>query len=756
MIYGPKCHEHGIQGFGNSLAKVIFVGIAPGTEEIKAKRPLVGPSGQLLDAILTGIKVNRDSVYCTNLVCWYENSPTSKEIEGCFPRLLQEIGIIKPKLIVALGKIVEGILCLPNQGRGEILWHPDLECYVMSTIHPAAILRGNTFLIHNLIRDITKIKLANTLKPNGKESEVTFMMANSHSHAQTILDSYKEFNRPLAIDIETDNPSYENVDYIEDRLLSLSISDGICTYVIPAELAQGLVWPSGVQYTFHNGMFDAQGIYRYLGALLPIVEDTMLMSYTLDERSGFHGLKPLSKEYLASGAYEPSTKAKRKNNFSEIPKAELYEYNAKDAAYTARLASIFIPMQQEDNVTDVYRNLLIPAANAFVPVLHRGVYVDKKRLRDLFMEWAPKLVAQEESLKEVATKYGRPNINFNSPQQVSDLLYNCMKLPGGPSTDAKTLEPLRKTNKFVDSMLEYRRLEHLITNYLIGMQDRIKRDGRLHPNVLLHGTVTGRLSYRDPALQTIPKADKLGDDYGRIRQIFSATSDEYILVEADYRQAEMWYAYYHSKDSALLDALQTDVHRSTAAFVNKVAPNEVTPLQRAKAKITNFGIIYGATPGTLASQYKDFTIEEAAVYHRAFFEKYYTYGMWFNRTKEQALHDGELTSLTGRKRRFRIASGPEANHILNQAVNFPIQAAASDTTLKSFIELQSLLAEYDSYILILVHDSILFEVNKKYLDKVVPLIERVMTKTHIPGCGPIPVEIKTGPNWYDMTEWKNG
>ena len=750
MLYGPICHSHGITGFGNANAEVMFIGIAPGPTEIVAKKPLVGPSGQILNAILKGINYPREQVYCTNLVCWYENSPTEKEIAGCFPRLLTEIGLIKPKLIVALGRIVESVICNFGQERGEVRWHPDLETYVMGTVHPAAIVRGNTFLIHDLIRDITKIKYLTKLKPDGKESEVKFTVLVSKEQAQSVLDCLPT-NKPIAMDIETDNPSYEAADYIEDKLLSIALSDGEFTYVIPADFAQGLRWPA-LHYTFHNGMFDAQGIYRYLGTRLPIYEDTMLMSYTLDERSGHHGLKVLAKEYCASGNYEPTTKVKRKNNFSQIPKDELYEYNAKDAAYTARLSTIFPIMQREDNVEDVYRDLLIPAANAFVPVLHRGVYVDKRRIKELFLEWAPQLVEQEKQLLEVAAGYGAPNINLNSPAQLSKLLFDKMGIPGGPSTEAKLLEPLRNGYPFIDNMLKYRRLEHLITNYLIGMQERIKRDGRLHPSVLLHGTVTGRLSYRDPALQTIPKADKLGEDFGRIRQIFSATNDDYVLVEADYRQAELWYAYYHSHDPVLLEALQIDVHRATAATVNKVAMQDVTPLMRAKAKITNFGIIYGATPPTLKAQYKDFTMDEATEYYNAFFAKYHIYADWFARTKEITTIKGELQSLTGRKRRFRIVTGPDFHRILNQAVNFPIQAAASDTTLKSFIELQPELEKLNSHVLLLVHDSILCEVHKSHLSEAIELIKATMTKTHIKGCGPVPVEIKVGPNWCDMEE----
>jgi DNA polymerase-1 len=290
----------------------------------------------------------------------------------------------------------------------------------------------------------------------------------------------------------------------------------------------------------------------------------MLMSYALDERQGVHKLKQLAKEYCAAPDYEAEI-AKVKKHMLDVPQDILYKYNAADACYTARLAQALWPMLVADNVTDVYRNLLIPAANAFKEIQYRGVHISKDTVYKLGAEWTERWVKDEEELVADAASYGFKNkagrINTNSPKQLSELLFGILHLPGGPSTRKEVLETLVDEHPYVSKLMAFRRLDHMLSSYIVGVEDDIKDDSRVHANVLLHGTETGRLSYRKPPLQTIPKVEAVGEDLGRVREIFTPTSSNYIIVEADYSKSEIWGAYCHSKDpQMLIDLLSGDYH----------------------------------------------------------------------------------------------------------------------------------------------------------------------------------------------------
>jgi len=490
---GIKCHPHGICGYGNKESRVMLIGIAPGNNEMLQKRPFVGQSGKLLDSVLRAIHWPRENTYATNLVCWKNDSPSPAEIKECFPRVLQEIAEIKPKLIVTLGKLASetfGNGRVLSEIRGVVRWDSNLSCYILATYHPSAVLHGGSFFIHDIVRDLAKIpRIMNELPEDGTNyGDVTYTVARTQQEAQDFLDSF-EPGEPVAVDIETSNKATDEIDVFVDELLCLAVSNGVRTSVFPAPCAQGLAWPK-LHYIFHNGMFDTQGLIKYLGVDLPICEDTMLMSYSLDERSGVHKLKTLSREYVGAGFYEEETKKYRAGKFDLLDKNKLYEYNAKDAAYTTRLYNVLKPMQEYDNVRNIYETLLIPVANTFKYIQLRGVRIDQERLKELALEWLPKYLESEDHLAGEANKYGFVGrINPRSPKQLSKFLYNILLLPGGPSVDKESLAALKGMHPFIEELAAFRGLEHLVSHYVMGLQPDIKKDGRVHSSVLIHGTV---------------------------------------------------------------------------------------------------------------------------------------------------------------------------------------------------------------------------------------------------------------------------
>lgn len=561
----------------------MVVGIAPTKRDLQLGKVFTGLGGQMLNCILSSVGVNLKDVYYTNVLDKpYDTEPDPSDVLDRLPFILDEIRRVNPKVVVTLGTLPSEILQRTQlkKVRGNLVYYD--HRYWIATYNPSAVVRGNFTLVNDIVRDVAKVPIALGMPANGPDIEPTWNLITSKEDFQALLDSLPLPPEPVIIDIETTNPA-EEIDTFVDKLLCIGFCYSDKCFVVPAEYCTGARWPTNLRYVFHNGIFDSQGLLRYLGVKLPICEDTMLISYALDERSGRHKLKGLSREYLGADHYE-----QLKGGYEQG--IELYEYNAKDVYYTAKLFNILKPMQEADQVTWFYDNLLIPAANAFVDIQARGVHISSLQMRSLIADWFPKARDMERKLVSDASSLGFPgDINLNSPKQLSTLLYNIIGLPGGPSTSRKVIEDLN--HPYIKQLLLWRQYDHMIHTYLLGIKDDIKRDNRVHAHVLLHGTVTGRLSYKDPPLQTIPKEGTVGSDLARIRDMFTATSSQYVIVEADYSKAEVWGAYSVSQDPQLLADLQAaDFHKTIAAAVFRKPYGQVTKEERQAAKAVTFGM----------------------------------------------------------------------------------------------------------------------------------------------------------------------
>lgn len=780
-IFGPSCHSHGIVGYGNPNADVMFIGISPAREEMNQGIPLVGPSGRLLDALLEAVGYPRALCYATNLGCWYKKSgePTPDDMAPCAPRLKEELKLIKPKLIVLLGSTVTEIVTeLPfKKMRSAVQWSPALNCYVMATYHPAAILHAMSAsrtqgidtnhinLTHDLVRDLLKIRDIVAWGPCAPEAQLeSFNVINDSVIAQQILDAMPS-NELVALDVETSSKAIDETDIYSDRLLcvGLGTAEDIYVFTRQALFAEDdrtpvLTWPTNIKWTFHNALFDVQVMKRALNADLIVSEDTMLMSYTLDERQGVHGLKRLAREYLAAPFYEEERKYGGLQ-FHEVPKPILYTYNAHDVAYTARLAHIFRERQIADDVRSVYESLLIPAVNVFKEIQFRGTRIDKSLLREFGVQWYERWLVAEEELRSIAREISGQDILLTSPKQLSNLLYGAMSLPGGPSTAQAILETLvdhpNDTHHFIKKLLNFRHLEHMLNIYIRAMQGHIKDDGKVHAQVKLHGTTTGRLAYSNPPLQTIPRPYMFEADFGRLRELFIPTNPKtHVIVEVDYGKAEVWMGQYYSQDPQMkADLLSGDYHKQMASSYLKKPTEDITPAEKALAKTVTFGIMYGREAKSLSHAIGTNSYQ-AQQYINNFFKRNADYAKYYKDIQDQIKSEGEIVSAFGRKRRIIILD--EGVRALKQAVNFPVQSTTSDCTLSSLIELHYLLKPFDAYILFTVHDSIIFEVPKKHgvFELCMSIIHDVMTRPRLklPNFPHLPVEIKVGESWGTTRE----
>lgn len=783
-MIGPTCCANGVPSEGDPSYGVAIVGLAPGRDEMKTLRPFVGQNGRLVDAILENVGWSRDKCYMMNIVCHY-GPHQDKIIEvickhrngvhafaDCCNRFDAELRSIKPRLVIPLGAPSIRYF-FPNDKPSRIRGVPQWtgSYYVMPSWHPVAALTSKQVnFVDDCVRDFRKIPSILEWMPG--HADVPYKVVSNTVQGQSILDSIPK-NSIVALDIETDSRFTDTFDVHSDLVLSCAISftntTGVEeTWVYPQDIIPLVHWPDDLQWCYQNGMFDINGLRKVTGSRLPLVHDTLLASYACDERggrketgdrtAGIHGLKVQAREFLGASFYEESIGARRKQGMHLVPLSELYEYNAKDAAYTRRLMHHWSDRMQEEETTDLYNNLLLPAANAFTDINYEGIAADRRKLEELILRWGPKYLEYNNYFQQYTQEQGWISDDFNvrSWQQLSRFLYDILGLPGGPSTRREVLEEL--DHPFVDALLDFKQLQQVFAHYIIPHVRDIKQDGRIHPTTLIHGTTSGRLSYHNPPIQTLPQPHTVGD-YAELRAIYVPSDDEHVLLECDYSQIEIWIAAGLSNDQHMFEALYSgDYHRNTCINVMGYTDYDIMSKTdreaiRFQGKKVGFGVIYFISAQSLAKRKTGInsTIRVAQDYIDTFFELNHQYRDWAARIMKEAAESGELWTPFGRKRRFRLMVDEKQRR---QAVNFPIQSIASDYTLSSLLELHPLLGEFASRVLFGVHDSIVMEVHKRYVREVLDLVHKVMERPRIDGMPSVKVEAKLGHDLYNVHELK--
>lgn len=752
-VIGPRCHDIGITGYGHADATqgVMLLGISPGRDELRTGKPMTGQSGKLIDSILKACGWARDKCYATNIVCHECKEPSFEQIMACRGRLHEEVKQVKPRLVVAMSEAV-GSLFFPNRKygtvRGCIDYYEPWDCYVLPTYHPVSILYGGgEHVTRSIIRDFCKIARFFDSPP---KSEVKFEIVKDLWRAQDILDTWAgvqpEF---VSLDVETflDKEADETVP-VDNNVAMFSVSDGTHTYWMPGGLLKLLRFPK-LNYTFHHGIFDTLAMQEDTGNLLDIVHDTLLMSYCLDERGGIHKLKQIAREELACGFYEEHSSYKKWND--KLRDLEWSQsYNAKDTAYTARVAKRLLPRIDADGLRPVY-DMLVSAANIYRHMQHTGIPMDVSRIHTLLREYVPLRDQKEAALRRTIVGLGGdPDINLGSPKQLGNFLYGTLRLPGGPSTAAPIIEALAEEHPFVADLIDLRHLDKAKDTYIVGAWDDIKKTGRIHPSPLLHGQVTGRVSYSPYAVNTLPRETSDNPYLSRIRWLFTAPED-YVVLLVDYSQAEIWNAWVYCQDVHMLSDLQSgDFHRATASYIYGIPEADVSPEQRSDAKRTTFGMFFGIGDDKLAKQTKK-TRQDASAFKAAWRKRYPGYVEYCDSVVNEARTTGELVTIPGRKRRFPCIVDTS---IVNQAINYKIQSTSHDCLLSSIVEGYWQMRGLGAYPNIDIHDAWAMLAPKNNYREVALRAIEIMQKPRFPGMPSIPCEAKAGPSLGEVEKFK--
>ena len=506
----------------------------------------------------------------------------------------------------------------------------------------------------------------------------------------------------------------------------------------------------------HNLKYDAHVLANAGITLAGMRFDSMLESYVWNSVATNHDMDADAQRYLGlrTIAYEDvAGKGAKQLSFDQVPLERAGDYAAEDADVTLRLHGALWPQLQ---AVPALARLYLECEQPLVPVLfameHRGVLVDRERLRTQSREFARQL---QELLLQAHREAGH-EFNIESPKQLQQILFERLQLPvrrktptGQPSTAEDVLEELAGSYALPRIVLEYRALAKLKSTYTDKLPEQVnERTGRIHTNYAQAVAATGRLSSVDPNLQNIPVRRPEGR---RIRQAFIAPPG-YLLLAADYSQIELRIMAHLSGDESLRAAFAADrdVHQATAAEVFGVGLDAVTPDQRRTAKVINFGLIYGMSPFGLA---RNLGIERGAAqqYVERYFQRYPGVKRFMDETRAQARQIGYVETVFGR--RLYLPDIRSGNTQLRQyaersAINAPMQGTAADIIKRAMITIDAWCTRGDApaRLIMQVHDELVLEVREEAVEQVSAAVrERMVNAASL--SVPLRVDVGVGANW---------
>jgi DNA polymerase-1 len=401
----------------------------------------------------------------------------------------------------------------------------------------------------------------------------------------------------------------------------------------------------------------------------------------------------------------------------------------------------------------LYERLEHPLVAVLADMERAGILVD----RDVLGEQARRAGEEIARLEaELYTLAGGP-LNLNSGPQLSKLLFETFGLKTGRrtktgfSTDQAVLEELAAEHPFPKLLLEYRVLAKLKSTYLDALPAEVDpRDGRIHTTYEQAGATTGRLSSSQPNLQNIPMRTTQGRE---IRRAFVAAPGS-VLVGADYSQIELRVMAHLSGDPGLLEAFSRgeDVHASTARRVFGIT-GDPDPTLRARAKIVNFGVMYGMGPRSL-SQQMGISLGEAQEFIQHYFQAFARVREFIERQIEDARQRGYASTLFGRRLHLPdLASSNGAARAFAErvAVNMPIQGSAADLMKLAMIRVHGALkgSVPSARLLLQVHDELLVEAPEADAEAAGRLMRWEMERC-FPLRVPLEVSVGTGRSWLDV------
>ena len=524
-----------------------------------------------------------------------------------------------------------------------------------------------------------------------------------------------------------------------------------------------LCWEKGITYEiskdyegFKNALkqlFENKNILKISGDLkndIKLIEnegvkiegeifDVKLAHYLINPDIS-HDLTNLSNSYLDTNIDKSST---------ELLSGEIANINIQ-------LAELLNKDLEKFKLLELYRSIEIPLLKTLSKMERVGINLDSHFLKNL----SKKTTKDLNILKEKIYKIAGVEFNISSPKQLGEVLFERLKISSKPkktktgqySTSEDILAELIDENIIIELILEYRSISKLLNTYINSLPKQVSsKSARIHTQYVQTVASTGRLSSINPNLQNIPIRSERGRE---IRKAFIAKNKDYFILAADYSQIELRIIASISKEENMINAFKNDedIHAATASSVFNVPISNVSREQRSNAKIVNFGIIYGVSAFGLSNQ-TNLNRNESKLLIDTYYKKYPRLKEYISNQISFARNNGYVQTLLGRRRYLKDINSRNAvvrGAAERNAINAPIQGSAADIIKIAMINIQNKLEseDYQSKMLLQVHDELVFDVFKPELNQVIDMVKSEMMNAYQIEV-PLKVDINYGLNWLE-------
>ena len=579
------------------------------------------------------------------------------------------------------------------------------------------------------------------------------------------LISVLKKSQTVSIDTET-----TSTNAIEAELVGMSFAtEENCAYYVhlpkEREAAQKIVnmfkeifEDEKTEKVGQNMKYDIIVLSNYGAQLKGKLFDTMIAHYVLQPEL-YHSMDYMAETYLNYETIKIETligeRGKKQRNMRDLTASQIYEYACEDADVTLKLKNILARELKKEECEKLFYEIEMPLMPVLAYMERNGARINTASLRETSTLFTRRMHEIEEKIYELAGEH----FNISSPKQVGDILFGKLKIVEKPKktktgqfvTSEEVLTQVQHKHPIVKYILQHRGLKKLLSTYVDALPELINsHTGKIHTSYNQTVTATGRLSSSNPNLQNIPIRDEDGKE---VRKAFIPEAGE-LFLSADYSQIELRIMAHLSGDSNMINDFKSghDIHAATAAKIYKKPIEEVTKEERRKAKVANFGIIYGISVFGLAER-MNVDRREAKELIDNYFATYPDICAYIERCKEQARANGYVTTLFGRKRFLPDINSRNAvvrGYAERNAVNAPIQGSAADIIKVAMINIYRRMKEENmrSTMMLQVHDELNFSIVPEERDKMQQLVVEEMQRACILSV-PLTADYGWGANWLE-------
>ncbi len=540
---------------------------------------------------------------------------------------------------------------------------------------------------------------------------------------------------PSSLHVETLDQNYH-----KDSILSLAISNNHGVFVLDTKLLESTPLKEFLENkNIEKYVFDFKKTYTLLKKkninLNGVTFDLLLATYVINPTNASHEFKTVVQSYeyynvsFDSEIYGKGAKLK-------VPANDiLFSHTANKVFAISKVKDLVIRKLVENDSFKLFSEIELPLARVLADMEICGVTIDKE-------EMAKQKVDLEERIKFIEEEIYRLTgytFNVSSPKQLAEVLFEKLEIPypkktkKSYSTSAEILQSIIDKHPAIEYILSYRQLTKLYQTYIVGLNDQIFSDSKVHTIYEQALTETGRLSSIEPNLQNIPTKTLDGKN---IRKIFIPNDKDNLFLSCDYSQVELRVLASLANVSKLIEAFNNDedIHKSTASLIFNKDINSVTDLERRQAKAVNFGIIYGQSAYGLAQE-TGMSNKEASNFIEEYYKHYPEIKDYMNKTISDCETNLYVKTILNRRR--YIPDINSKNFMLREfakrtAMNAPIQGSAADIIKIAMINIDKEIKEKNlkSKMILQIHDELIFEVYPDESNIILELVERNMTEAY--------------------------